>query len=46
VQAGANSSLFNLPVDGIAAPTVLRGKQLTVTLVSGRSSLAQTIPVE
>lgn len=46
VQAGASSSLFHLPVDGIAAPTVLRGKQLTVTLVSGRSSLAQTLPVE
>jgi DsbC/DsbD-like thiol-disulfide interchange protein len=46
VQAGASSSLFHLPVDGIAAPAVLRGKQLTVTLVSGRSSLAQTLPVD
>jgi DsbC/DsbD-like thiol-disulfide interchange protein len=46
VQAGASTSLFHLPVDGIGMQETLRGKRLTVTLVSGRSSLAQILPVE
>jgi DsbC/DsbD-like thiol-disulfide interchange protein len=45
-QPGMNSSLFHLRVDGVGGPADLRGKELTVTLVSGRSSLVQTLRVE
>jgi DsbC/DsbD-like thiol-disulfide interchange protein len=45
-QSGSESSIFHLKIDGLDDGTELRGKQLTVTLVSGAASLVQSLRVE
>ena len=45
-EPGAAASAFLLPVDGVGDKTALRGKALTVTLVSGALRLEQTLTVE
>ena len=45
-EPGAAASAFRLPVDGVGDKTALRGKALTVTLVSGTLRLEQTLTVE
>jgi DsbC/DsbD-like thiol-disulfide interchange protein len=45
-EPGAAASAFRLPVDGIGDKAALRGKALTVTLVSGTLRLEQTLTVE
>jgi DsbC/DsbD-like thiol-disulfide interchange protein len=40
------SSLFRLRIDGLPDAAKLRGLQLTLTLVSGRASLVQSLTVE
>jgi DsbC/DsbD-like thiol-disulfide interchange protein len=44
--AGDAVSAFRLPVDGVGDKSALRGKPLTVTLVSGELRLEQTLTVE
>ena len=44
--AGDAVSAFRLPVDGIGDKSALRGKALTVTVVSGEHRLEQTLTVE
>ena len=44
--AGDAVSAFRLPVDGVGDKAALRGKALTVTLVSGDLRLEQTLTVE
>ncbi|HYM99220.1 MAG TPA: protein-disulfide reductase DsbD domain-containing protein [Aestuariivirgaceae bacterium] len=45
-QPGPVASAFHLTVDGLDNAAELRGKQLTVTVVSGAASLVQSLTVE
>jgi DsbC/DsbD-like thiol-disulfide interchange protein len=45
-QAGSEASAFHLKIDGLDNAAQLRGKQLTVTVVSGAASLVQSLTVE
>jgi DsbC/DsbD-like thiol-disulfide interchange protein len=46
VQIGSAPSTFHLRIDGLDNAAELRGKQLTVTVVSGAASLVQSLTVE
>jgi len=45
-QLGSAASTFRLRIDGLDNAAELRGKQLTVTVVSGAASLVQSFTVE
>ena len=45
-QSDKPSSLYRLRIDGLKNATELRGTRLTLTLVSGRASLVQSLSVE
>jgi DsbC/DsbD-like thiol-disulfide interchange protein len=45
-QPGDKAAVFHLPIDGLQNVAELRGRRLTVTVVSGAASLVQSLTVE
>jgi hypothetical protein len=45
-QPGDKTAVFHLPIDGLRNIAELRGRRLTVTVVSGAASLVQSLTVE